>query len=215
MTYKVFVSSCSLFDRFFPLRVVIIICIPIEFSPKSTILSCIGVDRVSNQVWTMMVFVSGLQASSGLVHWHPKLPFKGERYDSARFNDCNAIQLPARVIHRARIQYSRPAHFGTRYAMSGGKSGERIQHQFSSGDDLSEEPFWVSLIKDAVWGLKSLLVFLAEQPSQLKYIEWPDLQSTLKTAILTLVLVAVLIVAVSSVDSALSYMSTLILRKTP
>ncbi|XWS67704.1 hypothetical protein CRYUN_Cryun04dG0028800 [Craigia yunnanensis] len=47
----------------------------------------------------------------------------------------------------------------------------------------------------------SLFAFLVEQPSQLKYIEWPSFQSTLKTAILTLVLVAGLIVALSSVDS--------------
>ncbi|KAF9623459.1 hypothetical protein IFM89_003043 [Coptis chinensis] len=62
-------------------------------------------------------------------------------------------------------------------------------------------------------GLKLLVVFLVEQPGQLKYIEWPSFQSTLKTATLTLVLVAMLIVALSSVDSALSFLLALLLRK--
>ncbi|KAA8515645.1 hypothetical protein F0562_018744 [Nyssa sinensis] len=63
--------------------------------------------------------------------------------------------------------------------------------------------------------LNSLFVFLVERPSQLKYIEWPNFQSTLKTASLTLVLVALLIVALSSVHSALSYLLALLLRRTP
>ncbi|WOL20149.1 hypothetical protein Cni_G28951 [Canna indica] len=62
--------------------------------------------------------------------------------------------------------------------------------------------------------LRSVAVFLAEQPSQLKYIEWPTFQSTLKTATLTLVLVALLIVALSSIDSCLYYVLALLLRKT-
>lgn len=94
-------------------------------------------------------------------------------------------------------------------------SAGRNQHQLSFDDGFSEEPFLLSLIKEAIWGLKSLFVFLVEQPSQLKYIEWPGFQSTLKTATLTLVIVAVLIVALSSVDSVLSYMLAMILRRTP
>ncbi|GMI74450.1 hypothetical protein HRI_001114300 [Hibiscus trionum] len=53
----------------------------------------------------------------------------------------------------------------------------------SSYDD--EEPFWLSLIRETIWGITSLSVFLVEQPSQLKYIEWPSFVSTLETAILT------------------------------
>lgn len=84
---------------------------------------------------------------------------------------------------------------------------------------------------------------MAEQPSQLKYIEWPTFTTTvcavytksvfvvtyeefvpetlclfweqLKTATLSLFLVAVFIVALSSVDSALCYILALILRKSP
>lgn len=42
-----------------------------------------------------------------------------------------------------------------------------------------------------------------EQPSQLKSLEWPSFHSTLKTATLTLVLVALLIVALSTADPVL------------
>ncbi|XP_050262602.1 uncharacterized protein LOC126707056 isoform X2 [Quercus robur] len=140
-----------------------------------------------------MVFVSVLPANcSGLVHCSPKLPFKDGRHKSTRYNDYNAFQLPSTLIHRARIQCSHPKqHFGVRYVVSVGRRNHHHQ------------------------GLKSLFVFLAEQPSQLKYIEWPGFQSTLKTATLTLALVAVLIVALSTVDSALCYMLALILRRTP
>ncbi|XP_023633979.1 uncharacterized protein LOC17879190 [Capsella rubella] len=76
-----------------------------------------------------------------------------------------------------------------------------------------EEPLWLSLLRDIVWSTRSLFSFMAEQPSQLKYIEWPSFASTLKTATLSLCLVAVFIVALSSVDAALCYILALILRK--
>ncbi|KAF3793789.1 hypothetical protein EJ110_NYTH01952 [Nymphaea thermarum] len=61
--------------------------------------------------------------------------------------------------------------------------------------------------------LRSLLQFLVDQPGELRYLEWPSFKSTLKTAILTLVLVALLIVALSSIDAALWYLLALILRR--
>ncbi|KAG7544435.1 Protein translocase complex SecE/Sec61-gamma subunit [Arabidopsis suecica] len=78
-----------------------------------------------------------------------------------------------------------------------------------------EEPLWLSLLRDIVGSTRSLLSFMAEQPSQLKYIEWPSFTSTLKTATLSLCLVAVFIVGLSSVDAALCYILALILRKAP
>ncbi|KAK4410899.1 hypothetical protein Sango_0162900 [Sesamum angolense] len=90
---------------------------------------------------------------------------------------------------------------------------EGRNYQLNYNDDSHTEPFWLNLIREAIWTTRSLLLFLVEQPSQLKYIEWPSFQSTLKTATLTLVLVALLIVALSSVDSALSYLLVLFLRR--
>ncbi|OMO92699.1 Protein translocase complex, SecE/Sec61-gamma subunit [Corchorus olitorius] len=93
--------------------------------------------------------------------------------------------------------------------------GSNRQHQLNYDDELPEVPFWLILIRDTIWSIRSLFAFLIEQPSQLKYIEWPSFQSTLKTATLTLVIVAVLIVALSSVDSVLCYILAMLLRKTP
>ncbi|ONH92334.1 hypothetical protein PRUPE_8G169100 [Prunus persica] len=109
------------------------------------------------------------------------------------------------------IQYLPARRIGTICAASVG----RDRRQLSFDDDLPQDPYFLSLVKEAVWGLRSLFIFLVEQPSQLKYIEWPGFRSTLKTATLTLVLVALLIVALSSTDSALSYLLALILRRTP
>ncbi|KAA8550196.1 hypothetical protein F0562_001880 [Nyssa sinensis] len=146
---------------------------------------------------------------SGLIH--PKLPFQIQQYSGGRSKNYNAIQLLSKRVPRARIQSFLAEGFGTKYAAYVGRN----HHELSFDDDLPKESFWLTLIKEAFWALNSLFVFLVEQPSQLKYIEWPNFQSTLKTASLTLVLVALLIVALSSVDSALSYLLALLLRRTP
>ncbi|XP_017701236.2 uncharacterized protein LOC103719258 [Phoenix dactylifera] len=91
--------------------------------------------------------------------------------------------------------------------------GRNYHQGFVSENEFDHEPFWLSMIKDVGWSLKSLALFLAEQPSQLRYIEWPTFQSTLKTSCLTLVLVAFLIVALSTIDSALCYILALLLRR--
>ncbi|CAH9081763.1 unnamed protein product [Cuscuta epithymum] len=61
--------------------------------------------------------------------------------------------------------------------------------------------------------MKTVLSFLAEQPSQLKHIEWPSIQTTLKTASLALALVGLFIIALASVDSALCYVLALFSRR--
>lgn len=90
-----------------------------------------------------------------------------------------------------------------------GRQGLRTsQYQF---DD--DEPLWLAVVREFAAGLRSLLAFLADQPRQLKHLEWPSFQNTLRTATLTLILVAVFIVALSSVDAALSYILSWLLRK--
>ncbi|KAK9287299.1 hypothetical protein L1049_015712 [Liquidambar formosana] len=160
-----------------------------------------------------MVIASAFLADcSGLIHiGHPKLPFCIQRYSETRFKDYNTVPVISKRKARTRIQYVLGERFGTKYSMS----VRRNEQELSFADDVPEEPFWLSLIKEALWALKSLFLFLVEQPSQLKYIEWPSFQSTLKTATLTLVLVALLIVALSSIDSCLSYLLALFLRRTP
>ncbi|KAI3499306.1 hypothetical protein L1887_35101 [Cichorium endivia] len=108
-----------------------------------------------------------------------------------------------------RPQYLVQESYGGKYGISVGKgnhNGINLHHD-------AIESFWLPPAKGFIRGIKSLFAFLAEQPSQLKYIEWPGFQNTLKTAMLTLVLVAVLIVGLSSVDSGLWYLLVTILRK--
>ncbi|XP_022136339.1 uncharacterized protein LOC111008049 [Momordica charantia] len=138
---------------------------------------------------------------------HPKQPLHILHINTPRFNKSNDFQkLPKGISRRSGHLYAGRMSFN--HAASG-----RENHQLNFNEEYPPEPFMLSLIREGIWGLRSLLIFLVEQPSQLKYIEWPSFQSTLKTATLTLVLVALLIVALSSVDSALSYILTLVLRR--
>ncbi|CAL9171544.1 unnamed protein product [Musa hybrid cultivar] len=114
------------------------------------------------------------------------------------------VKIPGSCIQRP-ISYFRPICASIR---------SNDHYGLSYGDGFDREPFWLSVVKGIAMCLKSLAVFLAEQPSQLKYIEWPGFQNTLRTSTLTLVLVALLIVALSSIDACLCYILALLLRKT-
>ncbi|XP_019241270.1 PREDICTED: uncharacterized protein LOC109221263 isoform X3 [Nicotiana attenuata] len=94
------------------------------------------------------------------------------------------------------------------------KCASFAERNYQSSVNNDEDPFLINTMKQAIRAAKSVLLFLVEQPSQLKYIEWPGFQSTLKTATLALVLVGLFIIALSSIDSALSYMLALFLRRT-
>ncbi|CAM0951631.1 unnamed protein product [Alopecurus aequalis] len=94
-------------------------------------------------------------------------------------------------------------------ASANGRQGLRTsQNQY---DD--DEPLWLAVVREFAAGLRSLVAFLADQPRQLKHLEWPGFRNTLRTATLTLILVAVFIVALSSVDAALSYILSWLLWK--
>ncbi|XP_057816264.1 uncharacterized protein LOC131029690 [Cryptomeria japonica] len=77
---------------------------------------------------------------------------------------------------------------------------------FQDDDDLSAESFFINLGKQFLRDIKWALLFLWEQPGELRHIEWPSLQSTLKTTTLTVLLVILLVIFFSSVDSALSFL---------
>ncbi|KAL0397406.1 UNVERIFIED_CONTAM: hypothetical protein Scaly_0189000 [Sesamum calycinum] len=183
-----------------------------------------------------MAIVSGL-AFSGIRSLAigagcPKLPFGNHNHDAHTFRKFQ--RGTASVLGKypkVRIPFLHLGYQGRTHILSAGRN-----YQLNYNDDSHTEPFWLNLIREAIWTTRSLLLFLVEQPSQLKYIEWPSFQSTLlhvvsaiqqlklygfhaaavpslKTATLTLVLVALLIVALSSVDSALSYLLVLFLRR--
>ncbi|KAK4414297.1 hypothetical protein Salat_2842700 [Sesamum alatum] len=162
-----------------------------------------------------MAIVSGLTLNfSGIKSLaigagYPKLPFKNHNHDALTFSKFQrGTGSVLEKYPKVRIPYLHLRCPGRTHVSSAGRN-----YQLSYNDDSRTEPFWLNLIRDAIWMTRSLLLFLGEQPSQLKYIEWPSFQSTLKTASLTLGLVALLIVALSSVDSALSYLLGLILRR--
>lgn len=136
----------------------------------------------------------------------PMLPFRYQTSTKADTTNLVTCKFVPNWIPRSKtaIRHIRPS-----FAMSRGGSYGGLKFD----DEYHEEPFWVHFFKETIRSLKSLLVFLAEQPGQLKYIEWPSFQDTLRTATLTLVLVAMLIVALSAVDSSLSFMLALILRR--
>ncbi|KAL5722039.1 hypothetical protein ACHQM5_005609 [Ranunculus cassubicifolius] len=137
-----------------------------------------------------------------------KLPFRLRTCNAFTVVDFNKLCFAPHKKYR--IAYQSLYSKGTYLKCSASSGMNQRDGRFS---DSQVEPFWVTLSKEAFRGLRSLVVFLIEQPRQLKHIEWPTFQSTLKTATLTLVLVAMLIVALSSVDSALCYILALLLRK--
>ncbi|KAI3445145.1 hypothetical protein Pfo_001810 [Paulownia fortunei] len=140
---------------------------------------------------------------------YPKLSFQNYNHDTYRFSKfhCGTALVSRRIPNLSNLYFHRRCS-GIRHIISAGRN-----YQLNYNDDSHTEPFWLNLIKETIWATRSLLLFLVEQPSQLRYLEWPSFQSTLKTATLTLVLVALLIVALSSVDSALSYLLALLLRR--
>ncbi|KAL3647247.1 hypothetical protein CASFOL_008215 [Castilleja foliolosa] len=146
--------------------------------------------------WTIWNF-SGIK-SQPIGACQAKMPFRNHNNrETYRFSKCHhSTSLFSRKIPK------------TTHIFSSGRN-----YEMNYDDGVHTGPFWLSLIRESTWAVRTLFAFLVEQPSQLKYIEWPSFQSTLKTATLTLVLVAVLIVALSSVDSALSFLLALLSRR--
>ncbi|XP_024970595.1 uncharacterized protein LOC112509725 isoform X1 [Cynara cardunculus var. scolymus] len=148
-----------------------------------------------------------------LVYYHSCITFPKALFPTQKLIGNKSIYyrkswLVFEKISRTRPQYFVREGYGAKHAISVGRGN----HELSFNNDV-KEPFWLAPTKGFTRGLKSLFAFLAEQPSQLKYIEWPGFQNTVKTASLTLVLVAMLIVVLSSADSGLWYLLVKILRR--
>ncbi|CAL0298980.1 unnamed protein product [Lupinus luteus] len=156
-----------------------------------------------------MTILSALPANySGFIHQDaPYLPSKF----SAGVDYRRYVSVSPTTACRMKIKRKFANNIPIKFVTSAARNDQYL----SSNDGLPQEPFLLALIKEVIWGVRSLFVFLSEQPSQLKYIEWPRFSNTLRTAILTLVLVALLIVALSSIDSVLCYVLALLLRKSP
>ncbi|RZC70130.1 hypothetical protein C5167_035304 [Papaver somniferum] len=159
------------------------------------------------------MIASGLIANtSGLLSYsNPKLPIRHQtqRCKICEFDGFKRAPIPSHQVSGLRVLNSPVLRRNQmKCAVSSGANHQGFQDEFRS------DPYWLTLIKEAIWGVRSLVLFLVEQPGQLRYIEWPSFQNTLKTATLTLVLVALLIVALASIDSVLCFLLALLLRKT-
>ncbi|XP_026408080.1 uncharacterized protein LOC113303270 [Papaver somniferum] len=159
------------------------------------------------------MIASGLMANtSGLLSYsNPKLPIRHQtqRFKISEFDGFKRAPIPSHQVSGLRVLNSPVLRRNQmKCAVSSGANHQGFQDEFRS------DPYWLTLIKEAIWGVRSLVLFLVEQPGQLRYIEWPSFQNTLKTATLTLVLVALLIVALASIDSVLCFLLALLLRKT-
>ncbi|KAG9457679.1 hypothetical protein H6P81_002187 [Aristolochia fimbriata] len=154
--------------------------------------------------------IAGLTCgNSGLVHLSFDKRFPGiQRFSRAKLCNLDELPLSPQQISTRWNGKSIPKYLSVKCSVYG-----RANRDFEFDDEFREDPFWLSFIKEALGAVRSLLAFLVEQPSQLKYIEWPTFQSTFKTATLTLVLVAIFIVSLASVDSALCFLLSLCLRR--
>ncbi|KAI3889198.1 hypothetical protein MKX03_024652 [Papaver bracteatum] len=159
------------------------------------------------------MIASGLIANtSGLLSYsNPKLPIRlqTQRFKISEFDGFKRVPIPSHQVSGLRVLNSPVLRRNQmKCAVSSGANHQGFQDEFRS------DPYWLTMIKEAIWGARSLFFFLIEQPGQLRYIEWPSFQNTLKTATLTLVLVALLILALASIDSVLCFLLALLLRKT-
>ncbi|KAK8951835.1 hypothetical protein KSP39_PZI004698 [Platanthera zijinensis] len=79
---------------------------------------------------------------------------------------------------------------------------------FSPEDEFDQKPFWMTIVDDITRTLRSLALFLVEQPSQLKYIEWPSIENTVKRLTIPLCIMSFLIVFLYSIPLTLWFLST-------
>ncbi|XP_077236218.1 uncharacterized protein LOC143877839 isoform X2 [Tasmannia lanceolata] len=101
-----------------------------------------------------------------------KLPFRIQRPNETKLRYSNKFWLVSEKGSRIR-------HTSLDARRINCSASGRNYRELRFEDESSSDPFWLSPIKESFWALRSLLVFLVEQPSQLKYIEWPTFQSTI------------------------------------
>ncbi|BBN14001.1 hypothetical protein MPTK1_6g08090 [Marchantia polymorpha subsp. ruderalis] len=76
-------------------------------------------------------------------------------------------------------------------------------------------PAWFWLINQLLSWTSSAGRFLLEQPGQLQFIEWPTVNTVVRMAVLTLIVVTCLIVLLATIDSTMSFVLASLLRRVP
>ncbi|WMV30985.1 hypothetical protein MTR67_024370 [Solanum verrucosum] len=108
---------------------------------------------------------------------YPRLPSHIVSYKRSTLKSPDCVQPVSRKV---------PGRSITHLSLAGRavKCASFVERNYQSSVNDDEDPFWINATKQAVryvnysMAAKSILEFLVEQPSQLKYIEWPGFQST-------------------------------------
>ncbi|KAF4390230.1 hypothetical protein F8388_019885 [Cannabis sativa] len=114
----------------------------------------------------MVVLSHSTTFCSGFIHHSikPTLLFQG---NISCYNGIKVAQRGSDYVQKSKLGSTCVVHMAR---------GEPYQSSFE--DNLLHEPFLLTIVKEAVWWMRSLFIFLSEQPGQLKYIEWPSFPST-------------------------------------
>nr|XP_043624610.1 uncharacterized protein LOC122596145 isoform X1 [Erigeron canadensis] len=119
-----------------------------------------------------MALISGSVTSfTGLNISKPLLP-------SPKLTANTLVNYPKTHVCFEKTSVTRPLYFvrggyGAKYVLSAGSRNYEPSSHYDGN-----RPFWLAPSQEFMRALKSVFVFLAEQPSQLKYIEWPGFQNT-------------------------------------
>ncbi|XP_060213445.1 uncharacterized protein LOC132640723 isoform X4 [Lycium barbarum] len=102
---------------------------------------------------------------------YPRLPSRTVSYRRSTLKSHDCVHPMFRKV---------PGRSITHLSLAGHavKCASFVDRNYQSSVNDDEEPFLINSMKQAIWTAKSILLFLAEQPTQLKYIEWPGFQST-------------------------------------
>ncbi|XP_060213446.1 uncharacterized protein LOC132640723 isoform X5 [Lycium barbarum] len=105
---------------------------------------------------------------------YPRLPSRTVSYRRSTLKSHDCVHPMFRKV---------PGRSITHLSLAGHavKCASFVDRNYQSSVNDDEEPFLINSMKQAIWTAKSILLFLAEQPTQLKYIEWPGFQSTAKS----------------------------------
>lgn len=94
-----------------------------------------------------------------------------------------------------------------------GASPRRPNYHQHFDEDVSPSNLFLDIIQSIFRDVRSGLMFLLEQPGELKYLEFPSLQSAGTMALFTIAVVMVLIVFLATVDSGFSSVVASVFRR--
>uniref|UniRef100_A0A0D3H7J4 Uncharacterized protein n=1 Tax=Oryza barthii TaxID=65489 RepID=A0A0D3H7J4_9ORYZ len=95
-----------------------------------------------------------------------------------RFSLCRRLMLELLQVAKAQPCVLRRFTPASRRKCVAARSHGRQELRAGQYQLDDDEPLWLAVVRDITWGLRSFLAFLAEQPRQLKHLEWPGFRNT-------------------------------------